>query len=504
MLQSPLPQTSRKGVSLTIRVSALLVLAVVIPLLITVVGSELILRPTLLSQAGGEMENDAQAHVQTIDSYLIARSQDIGFMGQFFAIRKYLAGDATYKQQASNELSVGYHLDPNYTTWTLFDLKGRVRLSYPTQPGPRGKYLIQPGVLQQLRGVNKTMISDVYFDDATRAAFIDIYASITDTNTKQLGIGRATLNLNDIWTAVNNETNAGTGNYAMIIDGHGVRIAYTNIDTTLTTRPVALFKAIAPLSPAFQQRIKDENLYGNSQSAVTVLPDPVLTNLQQKQQGETIFQMQPALQKEAFQVARARSQIIPWTYLALRPVSNITSAANQQEIYLILIAVVVTILAASIGLVIGRGFTRPILQSVTSLLRNSQALKTLASKEQITANEQKWIIESSQVGLQSVQYYAEATSVAARRLDEIGMELVQNWEQLDAQRTRNRLSEVIAAARYIEKAASRQNESSKGLATAIRVTAQVTEQLISGATSATEASTQLDEVVEQLRKVVGR
>ncbi len=84
-----LPKSSfRRGkISLTIRVSLLLVLAVVIPLLITVISSELILRPTLLSQAGVEMGNDAQSHQETIDAYFISRLQDLETVRNFFAIQ---------------------------------------------------------------------------------------------------------------------------------------------------------------------------------------------------------------------------------------------------------------------------------------------------------------------------------------------------------------------------------------------------------------------------------
>src|ERR1051326_6317298 len=94
-----------RGLSLTVRISALLMLAVVLPLLITVVGSELILRPTLLSQAATEMGNDAQVHAQAIDSLFIARLQNVGYLRQFFAIQKYLSGDETYQLQAQNELA---------------------------------------------------------------------------------------------------------------------------------------------------------------------------------------------------------------------------------------------------------------------------------------------------------------------------------------------------------------------------------------------------------------
>jgi hypothetical protein len=495
--------SSRRKLSLTARFSALLVLAVVLPLLITVVGSELILRPTLLSQAATEMGNDAQTHAQSIDALFIARLQDLGYLRQFFAIQKYLSGDQAFKQQALNELALGFRLDSNYSNWTLLDTHGNIRLSYPAPPGTRGKYNIPPDIMQQLRTSNKAMTSDVYFDDNTHMAYVDIYAPVTSTNNKLLGFERSTLGLNAIWTAVNNETNAAPGSYAMLLDNHGVRIAYTNPDTTLSTLPQALFKSIAPLPAPFQQRITDENLYGNSHRPVSALPDTTLASMQQNTQGPSTFQLTPALQTEPFQVYRVTCQAVPWTYIVLRPVNTITKAANQQDIYLLLLAAVITLLAAFVGLIVGRGITRPILRSVSSLLASSQMLKTLAAREQATATEQKWIVESSQVGLKSVQYYTEAASVAARKLDEMGTELAQRWGRLDTQHMQQRLGEIVSTANYIEKAISHQGKSGKSLSTAIRITTQVTEQLVSGATSANDAATQLEEVIEQLRQVVG-
>src|SRR5579884_4282770 len=199
-------RSSNKRLSLTARFSALLVLAVVLPLLITVVGSEVILRPTLLSQASTEMGNDAQAHAQAIDALFIARLQDLGYLRQFFAIQKYLSGDAAFKQQALNELAVGFRLDTNYTNWSLLDTQGKVRLFYPAPPGNRGKYSIPPEIMQQLQTSNKAITSDVYFDENTHMAYVDIYAPVISASNKLLGFERSTLGLNDIWTAVNNET----------------------------------------------------------------------------------------------------------------------------------------------------------------------------------------------------------------------------------------------------------------------------------------------------------
>lgn len=495
---------TRSRVSLTMRVSLLLVLAAALPLLITVLGSELILRPTLLSQASTQMESNAQAHTQTIDAYMVARLQELEFLGQFFAIQRFLGGDKAFAEQAQSELALGYHLDPDYTTWTLFDMQGNLRLAYPTLPTPRGKYNIIPEAQQQLQKANQIFISDVYFDDVAGKAFIDIYASIEGTSGKPVGIARASLDLDTIWTAVNDETNAGPGTYAMILDTHGVRIAYTNTDTTLTTQPPALFKAVAPLSAQFQSTIKDEDLYGNNHSAVKVLADPTLASMQQNAQSAATFQMTPSLQNEPFQVASASCHILPWTYLVLRPVSTITAAANEQELYLFLLAGLVIILAALIGLLIGRRMTRPLLHSVTSLRGSSDALKTLATSEQTSAQEQKWMVEASQTGLQSVQYYVDATQIAARRLDEIGNQMLKQTGNNTLQDNRQILATIVSVAQYIERAAHYQQKSCQTLATAIRVTSQVTEQLILGANSATESSEKLDQVVEQLREVVGK
>lgn len=495
--------SSRRRLSLALRVSALLVLAVVLPLLITVVVSELILRPTLLAQAEKEMGNDAQSHAQTIDALLIARMQDVSFLGQYFAVQHYLAGDTTYKQQALSELALGYRLDPNYSTWTLFDAHGNIRLSYPALPGLRGKYLVAPEIMQQLHGINKTRISDVYFDDTTHMAFVDIYTSITAPDGTLLGFGRSTLKLNEIWTLVDNETNAAPGSYAMIFDNHGVRVAYTNNDTTHATLPEAIFKAIAPLTTQMQQRIKDENLYGNSGAAVKVLPDPTLASMQQDAQAAPTFQFTPALQSEPFQAYRVSCKVVPWTYLVLRPVNTIIGAANQQDIYLVLIAAVITLLAALVGLFVGRGITYPILKSVSSLLKSSHSLNELASSEQVIATEQRWIVDASQAGLKSVEYYIEATSVAARKLDAIGRELIQNWQHLEPWQIQLHLGQIMAIADYISNAAAHQGRSNKGLAATIRVTKQVTDQLVSGATSAAEASAQLEDVIKQLRQVIG-
>lgn len=493
--------STRKTLSLTLRVSLLLVLAVVLPLIITVVGSALILRPTLTSQAIAEMELSAQSRTQAIDSLFVARLQDISTLSQYAAIQQFLHGNAIYREQAIKVLELGQQLDEDYSAWAIFDAEGKNLLSYPGSPTPRGTYTdtIPGPLMDQLTATRQPLISDVSFDVNTRIAFVDIYSPIYASDDRLLGIGRSTFNLTDIWDAVNNEAQAAPGSYAMIIDKQGVRVAYTNTNPTSTTLPDLLFTGTGAFEIDFQARIHDENLYNDANTRVKVVADQTLYNGPE----QTSFQYTPPQQEEGFQTYQAQFQIVPWTFIILRPVSTITQAANQQDIYLFAIAAAITILAAIVGLLVGRGITRPILRSVTLLTKNSEMLKVLAAREQATATEQKWIVESSQSGLKSVQYYAEASSQAARKLNEIGQGLSQNQARLDNQKVKHYLQEIITTAAYLEKAATYQERSSKSLSTAIRVTTQVTEQLLEGATSASEAATQLEDVITQLRRVVG-
>ena len=68
-----LPSSNKKALSLSVRLSLLLVLAAILPLLIAVTGSELLSRPQLIAQAATEMESDAKTRVSLIDAYLVER-----------------------------------------------------------------------------------------------------------------------------------------------------------------------------------------------------------------------------------------------------------------------------------------------------------------------------------------------------------------------------------------------------------------------------------------------
>ena len=263
------------------------------------------------------------------------------------------------------------------------------------------------------------------------------------------------------------------------------------------------FTSVASLAPDIQQSISQEARYGTT-SAVRVRPDSTLANSLKSQGSSETFQAQPTGTDERYQIVRQAATTVPWNYYVLSPESTETAVAYQQQLSTTLVACLAALCVAIIGLFAGRGISRPILRAVEYLRGNSQSLTKLATNQQDAASEQMWVVDFSQVGMQSVQYYTEAIHVASRKLRETTAELIQHKEHADRHQLAQILEHIGKTTTYIEDAVGYQVASNQKLSTALKVATQVTEQLHIGATSATEAATQMEQVVKELRSVVGR
>ena len=367
MVQLEMKDRRRKRLSLSLRVSLLLVLAAVIPLFIVVAVSELLTRPALIAQADLAMESDASTRVQLIDTYLTERLLDAETLSQVPSIQQFMAtppdmvtSDLT--THALYGLAAGQFRDKHYAIWSLFDPRGHLRLSYPlsAHPQPHGKALIPPEDLQAVNS-GKVFVSAVYFDPKTHKASVDLYAPMATTSPQKfLGCIRATLNMDNMWNIVASDSGAnGKGSYAFLLDQNGVRIADAEASQ--------LFTAIAPLPAETQQMITNEARYGSS-SQVSVLADRTLAEMKQSTHAPTTFQMTPAGQSELFQVTQRTMTVVPWTYVVLSPLSTVTAVADQQLLITSLVVFLVLLGAALIGLSVGQRITRPILRAVDSLL----------------------------------------------------------------------------------------------------------------------------------------
>lgn len=503
MSEQVLVPLQHKRVSLSVRISIWLVVATVFPLLVTIGISEWQARPALIAQASLSMQSDAKTRARLIDAYFSERLLDAQTLAQVPTVQLFLgtppSASPEYQDLATRTtyaLIAGNVRDKHYTTWSLFDSQGNLRLYYPRQPQPHGQYLIPPEDMQAVLA-GKVFLSAVYYSPAAQKASVDIYAPIVAPSSHTLlGFMRATLNLDYIWNIVNEDHGVnGAGSYAFLLDENGIRIA--------DAQSLERFTSVAPLTPEVQQRITREARYGST-LPVPLLADSTLASRLQSHSSSAIFQMQPAGYSEPFQAIQQAISTISWTYFVLSPVRTVTAVADRQLLITCGVALAVLILAAVGGFVAGRRLTHPILDAVEQLRNSSQALSELAVRQQGAASEQTWVVDSSQVGLQSVRYYTDASQIAARQLDRISTELAQHMYHMDAQTAKEYLARFIAAAQYIEQATQYQNISNQRLATALKVATQVTEQLAVGATSATDAALQLELVVKQLRYVVGK
>jgi signal transduction histidine kinase len=360
----------RLRLSLAARISCLLVLAAILPLMVTVVIIELFSRPTLVNQASYEMETDARTRTELIDSYFAERISSSETVSRLAAIQKFLAGDASMEEAARDGLATGQARGSEYQDWSLFDMQGHLRLYYPTMPQKHGAFFILPSVLQQLQTSTsrKTLISDVFYNPVSNEAYIDIYAPVVTPSYEMVGILRTTFDLHYIWSIIDDEANAdGRGSYAFILDENGVCIAATNPrpDPYGMTHSSLIFKAMAPLSPALQQRIQREQLYGSDgKDNIPVLEQPMLASIVRGKAVPMTFQMVPPGQHSVFEVARWTTYTVPWTYFVVSPLSTVTLVADQQLQITLMVAAVVLLLAMILGVIAGIRFARPIMRSI--------------------------------------------------------------------------------------------------------------------------------------------
>jgi hypothetical protein len=499
--------------SLSVRISLGLMFAAIIPLFLTLAFTHLVTRPALIEQYTTAMQSDASTRVQLINNYLKERIGDAQTSAHIPSIQTFLALPTTATRaevedatlHATYGLAAGILKEKDYEVWALFNTQGNQVLAYwQQQNSPFTKQAVTAQELTDVKN-GKTFISQVYYSDEAQKAFVYIYAPITNQDILPLGakpsmIGfvRATLNMNYINTIVQkDQDNNGAGSYAFMLDENGIRIADTDASERLTS--------VAPLSPNLQQQITQAARFG-THANVRVKADPLLAQHLHDRSATASFQEQPAGQSEDFQVVRQATEatLVPWNYFVLSPLKAVTSLATQEFLIILLVVLVTSIIVMLIGLFAGSSLTRPIMHAVASLHNNSEALSALATNQQDAAAEQVWVVESSQTGLESVRYYTEASKLALQRLHVATTALVWSWRQGNMTHVEQTLEQVIATTNYLANATAYQDASNEKLATALKVTTQVTEQLRNGTTSATLAATQLEEVVSELRKVVGR
>lgn len=512
----------RRRLSLSVRLSLLLLGAALLPSIAVVGITNYLARTSLIEQGRTTLSTYASARVALLDSYLKERVLDGAALASLETVPKLLACQELpadqippsitcdlpsiqgYELSVARALIVGTHRDQNYTTWSMYDGSWHLVLSSDQQTMTTGGTPV-PKEDQTPVSQGNPWISAVYEDPKASSAYIHLYYPIVpdirqpaSSTNPVLGALQATLRLDTIWGIVldkgkldaNND-----GSYAFVTDANGVRIADGHADE--------LFTGIAPLDPAAQQVISSEQRFGSS-GPVAIDDLPQVASQLASPDAETSFQsVASPNSKTLYQFVRIRLQTVPWTYFVLSPLSTVTKVADDQVRTSVIIAGVVALLAMLLGLLIGTRTAAPMQRSVADLRSASAALNMMAAKQQNSASEQLWVVDACRTGLESVRYLSDAMHQAAHRVVEAGNWFGQYWDRLTEDQAQRTVQHLRDLAQYIEEAARRQWASSERLDKAITVTTQVSDQLASGASAAAESAGQLETVVGNLQRVVG-
>jgi hypothetical protein len=555
---------ARRRLSLSVRLSLLALCAALLPLAAVVGFTNYLARNTLVQQGQQSLSTDAEAKAALINAYISERAMDGQALVSLPTAQLFLAsiqqtqllqqlppslapfapvmggviqGASTQLEARASvirALGVGMVRDSNYGSWSVYDASGHLALSSATSPVPP-----PPEDLAALKQGSQ-YISDVRYNAQGGFPYVYIYTPVKlsmhdlvqlmagEAQAGQLpippqqlaqisqalqslpdptvGFLQGTLKLSYIWSIVGSEQGVnGTGSYAFIADEHGVRIADVNSGD--------LFTAVAPLDAATQQMMSAERRFGVA-GPVRSIDLPSVASALQSSATESSFQSVASPDANTFyQFVAVHVNAVPslfknvprvrWTYFVLSPLTTVTGVADDQVRTSLEAAALVAVLAILVGLLVGMRMAAPVQRSVADLQGASEALNTLASKQENSASEQLWVVDACKTGLESVRYLSDAMHQAARRIVDASNWFNQYWDRLtedQAQRTVQHLREL---SQYIDEAARRQWASSDRLDKAITVTTQVSDQLASGATAAAESAEQLEEVVGQLQRVVG-
>ena len=521
----------RRRLSLSVRLSLLVLLAALLPLAAVVGINDYFARNTLIQQGTTALTNDANAKATLIDTYLGERIADGQALANLPTAPAYLAcidaqalppqQAAIIEQQANcadPQLGLTFYQGSNcralnvglsrgivdkvqyYQNWSLYDAHGDWLLTSGSATcATSGSAAVPKEDYAQVMQ-DKSWVSAVYYNTADKFAYVNIYTPIVSSakSTSVLGFLRATLKLGHVWDIVASDSGTaanGAGSYAFITDENGVRIA--------DAHTADLFTSVMPLDAATAQLIATEQRYGNG-DPVPVNSLPAVKQALQSTAPTDSFQGPDTPGSGVpFQFARTRMTNVSWSYFALSPLSTVTAVADNQIRISLLSAAVIAILAILFGLLFGRGTTRPVRASAAELEGAAASLKTLASRQQSSAGEQQWVVDACKTGLESVRYLSDAMNQAAKRVIDASNWFSDYWDRLTEEQARRTVSHLNELARYIDEAARRQQASSERMGKAINVTMQVSDQLVHGANAATQSAEQLEQVVRDLRHVVG-
>jgi C4-dicarboxylate-specific signal transduction histidine kinase len=336
----------------------------IVPILVASVFASILFTNNARQRALVSMQHEGQASVQMLDARLAEGQAFVKVLGLAPALAAFGARptDPITRDAALRLLKAANEKDKYYESVAIVERTGRIILS--SVAGDIGSDVgMRPYFQKAMQGV--AYASDPSVSVITNKPAIFYSAPIQEPGGQVLAVVRIRASLDDFAQVVDRDAGSqGPGSYGMLLDEYGIRLG---ISTTPANRAEVtnkfLYRAIAPVPPEAERAMVAEKRFGRAaESKVGVLSIPNLVPLLQSPTDMPILDMNSDLNNERNIGYSVRLQNKPWRYVLITPQSTFYAQTSSLQVIVLLIGLASAILAATIGIYIGRTISKPMLQ----------------------------------------------------------------------------------------------------------------------------------------------
>ncbi|HYL81951.1 MAG TPA: cache domain-containing protein [Candidatus Acidoferrum sp.] len=338
----------------------------IVPILLASVVASLVFTSNARQRALSSMLHEGQASTQLLDARLSEGQAFVKVLGLDPALVSFAArpADPAARDAASRLLRAATEKDNYYESIAIVEKTGKIILS--SLAGDIGSDVrVRPYFQKAMQGVAYTSEPSVSIITNKPAIFYS--APIQDSSGQVVAVVRIRASLDDFAQVVDRDAGTeGVGSYGMLLDEYGIRLA---ISTTPTNRAEItskfLYRAISPVPPEAEKAMVAEKRFGRAaESNVGVLSIPALVPALQSPTDLAILGMNADLNSERNIGYAVRMRNKPWRYVLVTPQSTFYAETYRLQLTVLLIGLGSAILAAGVGIYVGRTISSPLLQLV--------------------------------------------------------------------------------------------------------------------------------------------
>ncbi len=355
---------------------------------VIVVGTLIIMlgRTRLLGDADIRLRATSENSAERIDASMVEGLQYVTVASRLPELVRFMKApnDGAARTAAFSTLKIITAKAPDYETIALVDRGGTIILS-SAEADLGTNMAVREYFVEAMK--DKPVISDPLISLVTNRPVMVYAAPVKDEQGNVLGIIRSRLNLTTLSRLVEGDLGAeGNGSFAMLLDENGIRLADSRSKINPTVLDKLLYRAIAPLSPAEEKKLVDDQRFGkNAATKIEVLPLPEIADAVAKQHTGG-FDATVDLDGTRHRAVISNLVYKPWRYVLVAPISTFTEVADRSVVLVLGASAIALVIAVIIAINLSRAITVPITK--LSSVADRISLGELDAKIEVTSKDE--------------------------------------------------------------------------------------------------------------------